>query len=156
MSQPENSERGLSIVAGVVTALAVMGLCGGGGYLFAQRRMAQVKRGWVLKAVVVGARDVPAGAVLTASDVVADEVPEQFVTGHAVLAPDRRTVVGKTLVAPLTRGELVHRGHLVAHVPPSLDVECSERAKATASSLGLDGDESVKAFVKRLGARAWK
>lgn len=146
----------MSIVAGVVMALAVIGLCGGGGYLFAQRRMAQVKRGWVLKAVAVGARDIPAGAVLTASDVVAGEVPEQFVTGHTVLASEQRRLVGKTLVAPLTRGEQVDRGHLVAHVQPPVDVECSERARAAASSLGLDGDESVKAFVKRLGARGWK
>lgn len=156
MSQPENSERGLSVVASVVTALAVIGVCAGGGFLFAQRRMAQVKRGWVLEAVVVGARDVPAGAVLTASDVVAGEVPEQFITGHAVRAHERGTLVGKTLVAPLGRGELVDRGHLVVHVQPPLDVECSERAKATANSLGLDGDESVKAFVTRLGARGWK
>ncbi len=152
MNQPENSERGLSIVAGVVMALAVSGLCAGGGYLFAQRRMAQVKRGWVLEAVAVGARDLPAGAVLTPGDVVAGEVPEQFVTGHTVLASEQSTLVGKPLVAPLARGELVDRGHLVAHVQPPVDVECSERAKATASSLGLDGDESVKAFVKRLGA----
>lgn len=156
MSQPENSERGLSIVAGAVMALAVIGLCGGGGYLFAQRRMALVKRGWALEAVVVGARDVPAGAVLTASDVVAGEVPEQFVTERTVRASEHGTLVGQPLVAPLARGELVDRGHLVAHVPPPVDVGCSERAKSTASSLGLDGDESVKAFVKRLGARSWK
>ncbi|MDP3499902.1 MAG: SAF domain-containing protein [Myxococcales bacterium] len=152
MSQPENSERGLSIVAGVVTALAVIGLCGGGGALYAQRRMAQVKRGWVLQAVAVGARDVPAGGVLTADDVVVGEVPEQLVTGHAVLASERPSLVGKKLLAPLARGELVDRGHLIGPVQSPVDVGCFETAKVTASSLGLDGDESVKAFLKRLGS----
>lgn len=142
----------MSIVAGVVMALAVIGLCGGAGSLFAQRRMAQVKRGWVLEAVAVGARDVPAGAVLTAGDVVVGEVPEQFVTGHAVLAAEQPSLVGKKLLAPLARGELVDRGHLVGAVHPSVEAGCSETAKATASSLGLDGDESVKAFLKRLGS----
>ncbi|MDP3233173.1 MAG: SAF domain-containing protein [Myxococcales bacterium] len=152
MNQPENTERGLSIVAGVVTALAVIGLCGGGGYLFAQRRMAQVKRGWLLKPVAVGARDVPAGTVLAPGDVVAGEVPEQFVTGNTVLAAEQPSLVGKKLLAPLARGELVDRGHLIGPVQSPVDVGCFETAKVTASSLGLDGDESVKAFLKRLGS----
>lgn len=152
MNHQESGQRGLSIVAGVVTAIAVIGLCGVGGFLFAQRRMAQVKRGWVLQSVAVGARDVPAGAVLTAGDVMVGEVPEQFVTANTVLAAEQRMLAGKPLVAPLGRGELVDRGHLVAHAPAQEDVGCSERAKAAASSLELDDDEAVKDFVKRLGS----
>lgn len=157
MNEP-TSERSLHLVAGVVTALAVIGLCGGGGYLFAERRMSQLKRGWVLKAVALGARDVRAGTVLSANDLVVGEVPEQLVTGHAVLGPEGSTLVGKTLLAPLSSGELVDRGHveLVPIAQPSVDAACAEAANATARSLGLEGDVSVTAFVKQLEARSSK
>lgn len=149
MNQPERSERSLSVVAGAVMAFVVIGLCAGGGHLVGQRRLARARLGWAFEPVALGARDVAAGTVLTEGDVVAGDAPQQFVTSHAVRAHERSTLVGKTLLAPLGRGELVNRGHVELVRPPG-DVVCAKEAERMARFLEITGDASVNTFVERL------
>lgn len=149
MTDPDRSELSLNIVAGAVAALVVIGVCAGGGYLVGQRKLVQAKRGWAFEPVALGARDLPAGTVLTEGDVVAGEAPEQFVTSHAVRARERSTLVGKTLLAPLGRGELVNRGHVELVQPPG-DLVCAKEADMMARFVGIAGEPSVNAFVERL------
>lgn len=150
MNQAGTQERGLAVVAGVVSAVATLALCGGAGFLFGQRRVERAKRGWNLVPVVTASRDLPAGAVVKPGDLVEGTAPEQFFT------PQIRVTVtgleGRTLLAPIASGELLHFGHVLPVSP--ITRACLERTSATATSLGLEGDVSVKALLSDLQTRS--
>lgn len=154
MEQTQQSERGLGIVAGVVTALAVITVCGAAGFFLGQHRVERARRGWNLVHVVTAARDLPAGAVVKPGDFVEGLAPEQFVTPQ-IHEPGGGawSAEGRTLLAPIARGELVHFGHL-APVDARISRECMERTSATAVSLGLQHDDGVRALLADLQARS--
>lgn len=164
MEQTQQSERGLGIVAGVVTALAVITVCGAAGFFLGQHRVERAKRGWNLLPVVTAARDLPAGAVVKPGDFVEGVAPEQFVTpqiyepgggeqehGRTWSRGGAWNAEGRTLLAPIARGELVHFGHL-APVDVRISRTCVERTAATAVSLGLQHDDGVRALLADLQA----
>lgn len=150
MNPEAQQERGLAVVAGVVSALVVIALCGAAGFLIGRNRVQRAKLGWNLVPVVTAERDLPAGAALKRGDVVDATAPEQFVT--AQIQRSSTGLEGRTLLAPIAKGELVHFGHLSPALP--IDRECLERTTATATSLGIEGDRSVKALLADLHTKS--
>ncbi len=150
MEQTQQSERGLGIVAGVVTALAIITVCGAAGFFLGQHRVERAKRGWSLVPAVTATRDLPVGAVLKRGDLVESTAPNQFVT--AQVRRDASGLEGQTLLAPIATGELAHRGHLSRAWPISR--ECLNRAAATVISLGLVDDVPVRALLSDLHTKS--
>lgn len=150
MNPEAQQERGLAVVAGMVSALVVLALCGAGGFLIGRNRVQRAKLGWSLVPAVAATRDLPAGAVLKGGDLVETTAPEPFVT--AQIRSSASGLEGRPLLAPIAQGELVHFGHL----SPSRNIsrECLARTAATATSLGIEGDLSVKALMADLQTKS--
>ena len=161
MSGVGTGERSLGLVAGVVCAVAVLAVCGAGGFLFGQQRAERARRGWTLVPVVTAARDLPAGTVVKPGDFVESTAPEQFVTaqihdleggvehGRTWSRSGAWNEEGRTLLAPIAKGELVHFGHL-SPVVVRISRACMEQTAATAASLGLASDDAVRALMTDL------
>lgn len=150
MNPAGTQERGLAVVAGVVSAVAVLAICGGAGFLFGKHQVERARRGWNLVPAVTASQDLPAGAVVKPGDLVESTTPEQFITPQ--IRVTGTGLEGRTLLAPIARGELVHFGHVMPVSP--ITHACLERTSATATSLGLERDVSVKALLSDLQTRS--
>ncbi|ATB30060.1 SAF domain-containing protein [Melittangium boletus] len=76
-------------------------------FFWVKQKEHQVRRGWNLVPVVSLAEDVPAGTVLTYDHISQRSFPEQFVTASVIKPADAATAVGKRLIAPMRRGEML-------------------------------------------------
>jgi Flp pilus assembly protein CpaB len=97
--------------APVGVLLILLGLmCAGGAWVLGERavedKRAAVRRGWVMKKVIVAARDLPNGTVLKREDLAAADLPEQFAT--ASLFTDTRPLEGKPIFGPISKGTPIH------------------------------------------------
>jgi Flp pilus assembly protein CpaB len=81
---------------------------------------------------VVAARSLPAGAVVASGDVLVRRVPSSMVPAAAL----RRPPVGRALLAPLARGELVTAGRVAPDGVGGLAALLPEGARALAVPVG--------------------
>lgn len=91
--------------------LILLGLtAAGGAYVLGERsvedKRAAVRRGWVMKKVIVAARDLPNGTVLKREDLAVADIPEQFAT--ASLFTDTRPLEGKPIFGAISKGTPIH------------------------------------------------
>lgn len=133
----------LAWVSGVVVAVAVAALVGGGGgVLWAKRVAARAERGWSLVPAAVGVRDVPAGTTVSSATLTLSDTPEPFVTSNTKTV----VVTGRTLVAELGANETLLEQHF-SRASPGL---CAKYLRGVAADAGLDGEEHVQAALAGL------
>jgi pilus assembly protein CpaB len=96
----------LGLLAGLGAGIFVAGLLGGAvGYAMIKRAESNARRGWNLVPVVVAARDIPGGEVVTFDAISQRAVPEQFVTSSWVRPDSASYVVNLRTMAPLKAGD---------------------------------------------------
>jgi|GEM_PF-2939854 len=100
-------------------------------FFWVKKKEHQVRRGWNLVPVVSITEDLPAGTVLTYDHIAQRSVPEQFVTTSVIKPDDAAMSVGKQLVAPMRRGDLLLHSSLWQGTEQDLTA-CRERNVAPA------------------------
>jgi Flp pilus assembly protein CpaB len=96
-------------VSMTIGALLVVALAAGGAGFVAgrQHERRSVRRDWNLVSVVVAARELPAGTVVTPDDLLVRQVPEQYVGSAVVRAEAASQVVYQTTLVALAEGDQV-------------------------------------------------
>jgi pilus assembly protein CpaB len=80
----------------------------------------RLERRFEMRAVVVAARDLPAGHVLVASDLARRDMPAGFLPGATLEPPQRGDALGRRLLTPLAAGDALVQGALEPRHAPSL------------------------------------
>ena len=93
-------------------------------------------------------RNVPAGTVLTMSDVGEKVVPKLGLRGQAVEADSVRDVLGRKLVTSHSKGEVLFWSDLEGGDPASHGLSADVRRQMRAISVNVSGAASVSGMVK--------
>lgn len=89
----------------LVIAIVLGLLAGAFSWMTVERERSAVRKGWVLKPVVVASRDIPEGTILDMDMLQQRQIPEQFVT-RSVVRPDKvQHIIGKKVIVQLQRGD---------------------------------------------------
>jgi len=152
MNDQEPSSSAIGPIAGVVMALAVITLCGLGGYAWGQRKIANMKKGWHIVSAVAATRDLPAHSTLAMTDLEAIELPEQFVTSQTFPPAELGALRGRPLGVAVLRGALLRRSFMIG--APMLSETCFQSFEATAAEMELSSEADVVAFLSSLRAGA--
>lgn len=141
----------LARLSTVVLALAMtctMGFC---GYGVGRYKLNRAQRGWSIVSVVTATHDLPAGSLLTRTDLQVSRMPEPLVTNQQLTDFEVEAAIGATLDHPLAAGAMVRRDF----VWPPVGERCLELAQAAAKSASLTEDPEVVALLATLdgGAR---
>jgi len=89
----------------LVIAAVLAILAGTFAWLSVQKEKASVRRGWVLKPVVVASRNIPEGTTLDLDMIEQKMIPEQFVTGSVVKPDSTNYVVGQKVIVQLQKND---------------------------------------------------
>lgn len=110
-------------------ALAVLAIAAGAAAFWLAREFLadnaaatreRLERRFEMRAVVVAARDMPAGHVLAAADLARRDMPAGFLPGATLELPQRDEALGRRLLTPLAAGDALVQGALEPRHTPSL------------------------------------
>jgi pilus assembly protein CpaB len=132
------------IIAGVFALLA-----GLAAFFLVRGERNDIKRGWEPVEVLVAARDLAPGDILTQDNVALGELPAKAVTRSVVTRElaATRPVMGLTLAAPMVRGDVL----LFSHVRSALSEQQLSQAvqtKGRAVSIRVTPESSVHNWVE--------
>jgi hypothetical protein len=109
MTPPSSSSRlpgPIALVLSFLVGSGCVGLVGGGvAFVLAKRAELSVRRGWNLVPVVVAAKDLSPGTLLTMENLSQRSIPEQFVTASVVMPEAMGEVIGRPVVGPVVSGD---------------------------------------------------
>ncbi|MDX2014782.1 MAG: SAF domain-containing protein [Myxococcaceae bacterium] len=136
-----------------------VGLVGGAAaWTLAKRAELNARRGWYLVPVVVAAKDLTPGTLVTMETVTQRSIPEQFVTDSTVKPDSVKDVIGRPVTSPVAAGEAL-RWSLVSRIEGFIPVKHGEVFDACADEVGRrwagDVDQTPaaqRARVRRLEA----
>jgi len=94
----------IGVTAGFLVGGAVSGFL---GHQQVKKAEQDARSGWNLVPVVVAARDIPEGEVVTFDKVAQRGVPEQFVTASVVKPEGATYVINQRLAVPVKEGDML-------------------------------------------------
>ncbi len=88
------------VVAGLLALLAGVFV-----WRYLEEKKLEIRKGWNLRQIVVAAREMPEGTIVSTDDVSQREVPEQFVTDSVITPENYNYIINQKISVPVKRGD---------------------------------------------------
>ena len=145
----------LLLVAAIVGAGAGFMFGGGSMWLYGKWQMGLARKGWTLVPVVIAARDLTPGTVVTMADLDQRSIPEQFETASVIKPDSASYVVNQAVNVPVAKGEPLRWGYFSAWEEP-LDsrkdaavIDACSRVAATRFSAAPQRIDQLRARLEK-------